>query len=281
VSAARSGLAVFLGILAASAVARADDKDACASASEQAQQLRARGKLIEAREQLLLCSRRACPGVVKDDCEHVLGDVEASLPSVVVSAKDPDNNDTVAVRVLLDGAPLADTLSGLAIPLDPGVHNLRFELAGAKPVEQRVVVHEAEKNRTITVTFESLTPRVTHPVDAPRAPDVPPRATAKRAPSPLATIFATLSAVGVGAFGYFQIRALVDASHLRSTCAPSCAQGDVDGVSNEVVGAHVSIIAALAFGAAATWFFLSPPRPTAGSTSLDVGPGGARLRVTF
>jgi hypothetical protein len=282
VSGTRSGLATLFALLVAAPFAGADDKDACASASEQAQQLRSRGKLIEARDQLLACSRRACPAVVKEDCERILTDVEASIPSVVVNARDPDNKDTVAVRVLADGAPLAETLTGLAIPLDPGAHTLRFELAGAKVVEQRVVVHEAEKNRVITVAFESLTPKPPRVVEPPRLPIDSHRETTSRVPSPFAYVFATLGAVGIGAFGYFQLRALFDASHLRSTCAPHCPQSDVDGVSTEVVGAHVSLVLAVVFSGAATWFFLkSPSSASVGATSFSVGPGSVLLRTTF
>ena len=49
--------------------ARADDKEQCVAASEQAQTLKDEGKLRAARSQLLACARDVCPGIVRKDCD--------------------------------------------------------------------------------------------------------------------------------------------------------------------------------------------------------------------
>jgi hypothetical protein len=49
-------------------------------------------------------------------------------------------------------------LDGRAKPIDPGQHTLRFETAGAAPIEQTLQIHEGEKNRTITASFAAASP---------------------------------------------------------------------------------------------------------------------------
>lgn len=148
----------FLAPMALAAIfvalpAIADDKTECIAASEKAQQLRDEHKLTKAREALLACGRDVCPGPVRKDCAEQLADLEKKMPSVVIRAKDKAGNDAVAVKVSSDGVVLGESLDGRAIPLDPGVHTFRFEMAGADPIEQKVVIGEGEQNRTVMASF--------------------------------------------------------------------------------------------------------------------------------
>src|SRR5580765_5052723 len=70
-----------------------DDKKACIASSEKAQQLRADGKLLASRQELLVCARDVCPGVVRKDCAKWLGELEDALPSIVLGAKDGKGHD--------------------------------------------------------------------------------------------------------------------------------------------------------------------------------------------
>src|SRR5687768_18526547 len=133
---------------------KSDVKAECAAAYELSQEKRKAGELILAREQLKICIRDACPSFVRNECTEWLGEVEASLPTVVLAASRGDQ-DLDDVRVSMDGQPIADALTGAAIPLDPGTHVFRFELDGSPPIEQRVVVRVGEKNRRIAVSFDA------------------------------------------------------------------------------------------------------------------------------
>lgn len=144
---------IALATLFVALPAMADDKTECIAASEKAQQLRDEHKLTKAREQLLVCVREACPGPVKRDCVEQLADLDKKMPSVVIRAKDKAGNDAVAVKVSSDGTPLTAALDGRAVPIDPGVHTFRFEMDGAEPIEQKVVVGEGEQNRTVMANF--------------------------------------------------------------------------------------------------------------------------------
>ncbi|MBC7018191.1 hypothetical protein, partial [Salmonella enterica] len=58
-------LAATTTLLVAESAARADDREQCAAAADQAQQLRDEGKYRRAREQLLVCARDVCPAPIK------------------------------------------------------------------------------------------------------------------------------------------------------------------------------------------------------------------------
>src|SRR5215472_11973757 len=69
--------------------AGAVDKAACVDAAETGQRLRKEGRLISARDSLLVCASPECPEVVSQDCTGWLGEVQRRLGSVVVRARDP------------------------------------------------------------------------------------------------------------------------------------------------------------------------------------------------
>src|SRR4051794_33678226 len=87
-----STLLAFLATVAAHrSVAAGDAKaetKACLAASDQAQQLKDERKLVKAREQALACSKDSCPGPVRKDCLQWLQTIDASLPSIVINARD-------------------------------------------------------------------------------------------------------------------------------------------------------------------------------------------------
>ncbi|WP_437518023.1 hypothetical protein [Sorangium sp. So ce1099] len=193
---ARPALALFLAaaLSLVGADARAQpSKRACAAAYERAQGLRRDGKLIAAREALIACSQPTCPAAAVADCGPWLAEVEKSLPSVVIAARDAGGRERLDVRVLVDGRLLAAALDGKALPVDPGPHTFRYEPAGGPAVEERVLIREGEKNRAITVFLGAPPaggPSSPRPLAAPaasaspsRAPHAPPAAPALAAPA--------------------------------------------------------------------------------------------------
>lgn len=119
---------------------------------------RGEGKLIDARRQAVTCSASTCSTHVTKDCIQWLGEIDASLPTVVFTATDPAGAETTVVRVTIDGQTVVEKLDGKAIPLDPGEHMVRFEMEGAEPFEQKFLIRQGEKNRTLTATFRRLPP---------------------------------------------------------------------------------------------------------------------------
>jgi hypothetical protein len=134
-------------------VRAADAKVECLAAADQGQSLRDDGKYRKAREAFATCARDACPKVVARSCSQWLRETDDATPTLVLGAKDAAGSDVASAHVTLDGEPFTDALDGKPLPVDPGEHVLAFTRPGCDPVETRVVVRAAEKNRAVTVTL--------------------------------------------------------------------------------------------------------------------------------
>jgi hypothetical protein len=261
---AASVAAIVLGSNApALAQSRKATLEACASASEAAQSLRADRKLALAREKLLVCTRAECPGPVKRDCDALLTQVDAAIPTLVLGARDAQGHDLVDVRVSLDGAPIQASLDGKPLAVDPGVHVLRFERAAGAAVEQSIVARESEKDRLIAVQFAGDAPTRTPP--APPADGSEPRAT------PWAGyVLAGVSLVGFGVFTYLDASGQSDFNGCKSSpCDVSALE------TKRIVTWSVLGVATVAAGAA-IWLLAtggSRARSSA-AAALVLGPGG-------
>lgn len=249
-------LAVAAARLLWSADATATTVEACVQASESAQELKDQGKLRAARDELLRCVDDSCPGPVKHECLRLLTEVEARMPSVVFSVRDAAGNDITSVRVSIDGLPLVDRIDGKSVPVDPGEHVFRFEVAA--PLERRVTVHESEKGRLLSVGLPAPLP-----LAPPRATSERPSSTARSRPTPVLTyVLAGTAAVGVAGFVYFWLGAVAEAKNIQQTCAPRCASANLASVRTQALVADISLGVGIAsaVAAAGTFFFLRPSR---------------------
>jgi len=197
------------------ALAQEPTKDECIAANEEAQSLQRSGHLRGARDRLRLCTSHACPGAVREDCAARIHDVEEALPSVVLAARDAAGADLVEVRVTLDGEPLASTLDGKAIDVDPGEHAFGFVAPDGARVDERVVVREGERRRVVEARFASppaaTTATALGPTGPAQAPAPPPPADHASAPGRSQRILAIVAGgLGVAALGvgtYFGLHA--------------------------------------------------------------------------
>jgi hypothetical protein len=133
--------------------AKPDAKDACIAASEHGQSQRDDGKYRAAHDSFLECSQDACPRVIQQSCTRWLRELEESMPTIVLGARDEHGNDLTDVTVTLDDAPFATLLDGKPVPIDSGPHVLRFQREGAPPVEQKLIVRAGEKARVVSVNI--------------------------------------------------------------------------------------------------------------------------------
>ena len=158
-------MAAATTLLVSATTARADDRQHCASAADQGQQLRDDGKYRRAREQLLVCAREVCPAPIRRDCLEWLTQVESTAPTVVFGAKE-GLKDLSEVKIYVDGAAVADRLDGKPVQMDLGKHTVRFEYQG-QTKEEEIVVGAGQKNRNVTMTFgAALTPTAPTPQNA-------------------------------------------------------------------------------------------------------------------
>jgi hypothetical protein len=201
-------------------------------------------------------------------------DVQASLPTIVVRARGPGGEDATDVRVLVDGAPFLDRLDGRAKPVDPGPHTLRFEMSGATPIEQSVVLREGEKMRIVDAAFAARSP-----ISSPRTHE---EATGEPSSFPWpAAIVAGAGLVAIGAFAYLGLTGLSDYHALQSGCGTngSCTKSDVDPVRTKLwVADGLGVAGVVALGVAGWLWFSSKSAVHAGVAPTA---GGARAVVAL
>lgn len=146
--------ALFAGACSpALAAAAKPTKSQCVDANTAGQSARLAGHLSEAREQLLVCSDKACPSIVRTDCIQRLEEIAKAQPTLVIGVKDRSGADVAAATVKLDGRLFTEKLDGTALPLDPGAHEIEVTLPGESAVTRKVVIKEGEKGRVETIAF--------------------------------------------------------------------------------------------------------------------------------
>jgi hypothetical protein len=249
-----------IGIVALAPTVRA--ADACSAAYEHAQERRADGDLIHAREQLLLCNKPECADFIRQDCGQWLGEVETALPSVSIEATDAEGRALTQVRVTVDGVLLAGELNGLALPLNPGTRHFRFEATGFPTLEHDVFLAEGQKSMVVHVKFA-----------APPAPTPTPPAAQKKRVGPTVYAFSALGAVGFAGFAVFGISG-VNAEHtLRGeSCAVThtCTDAQTSPIEHKYLYADISLsVGVLSLGTAAYFLFANsePAKPVSGANA--------------
>lgn len=243
---------------------------ACVSAYEDNQVLRQAGELLAARDKLLVCAQSTCPEAVRADCLRWLDEVQRSLPTIVVAARDVTGADTTDVRVFVDGTLAAESLDGRPIPMNPGAHDLWFE-HGDDRIDRKVVVQQGVRERRITVSFAP--DPVSTPVPPPPAPDAP----EEPGPPVLAFVLGGLGVAALGAFAGFGLVGSSEASDLNDTCGPTrtCADGDIDAARTKLIVADVSLgVGIVSLGIATTLLVLHATSEP--STAIDVGANVSR-----
>jgi hypothetical protein len=180
--ASRPSRALLVGILALAAgpsVANADvSKAECIDANAKAQDARREGRFSDARLLLLQCAVTACPDLVRDDCTRRFDELEKAQPTIVFDTKDASGRDVIAVKVTVDGKPLAERVVGLPLAVDPGEHTFTFTESGLPPVTQTFAIKEGVKNRHEVIVLGGSAPTT------PQAAPVPPSAPALSAAPP-------------------------------------------------------------------------------------------------
>jgi len=253
----------------------------CASAYEKAQLLRQRGKLVAARESAAVCARDACPEVARRDCARWTEELGREVPSVVVVVRDDADHDVVAQRLLVDGAPRVEVASGRAFELDPGSHVVRVERANAPPAEQTVIVYQGERDRIVRITVPSPpgvapAPVATAVAPAPSSPSAPATSGVSRArPSYVAAgIVGGLSLASLATSAYLGLTGRQQLSDLRSSCAPTCTDAQVDPVRTRLLASDVTLGVGIVGAAIATYLFVetASERSSAPTAQLEIAP---------
>lgn len=269
-----------IGVVFLSAVAHADTIEACIDAADQSQKQRDSGQWVEARESLLACSESTCPQTISKQCSKWLYDLDTSMPTIVVRVREAEHDVSDAV-ILVDNIAKAQP-DGKAIAVNPGPHVVVAHREGWVDAEAHVVVVSGEKNRAI-----SLEP--TKPPPLPMvAPTVPVIHTTQASRSFVFPWYAG-TLLGLGAASFVATTALVisagdDADTMRSSCAPACAQSDVDAARTKLIVANVLLgvgILSVTLSAGSLIYANVHSAPTRTGWSLIPRSNGLDARWTF
>jgi hypothetical protein len=266
-------------------------KATCQLAYKNARKLERAGQLVSAEKLLRTCAKPRCGVFLEHQCTFAYARIEADMPSVVPTAKDPDGKPVMALKLKVDGYLLASRLDGHAVTINPGVHEFTFETEAGVVARKRVMVLQGQRNRQLVV---SVPRRVASAEPAPERPSAPaasaaPKEEVAAAPAPAqepapeqapepkidlttaappqqsshpsrwfsATSIALLGvgAAGVGGYGLLTYWGRKDNDDLAQ-CAPSCSQSSVDHIDHLYLAADISLgvgVAALLGGAYLVW----------------------------
>lgn len=241
-----------LSFLSSTKPASAADDTACIQSYEQTQTLRKQSRFREAHDEATKCARDTCPVVLAKDCTKWLGELEQSIPTIVFDVKSTSGEELTLVKVMMDGKPLVDKLDGKALAMDVGPHTFHFESTdskvGGQPVEQKIVIHEGDKNRKVSVTL-----------GAAKANNANVQVGPADRPIPIsAYVFGGAAVLGLGIGTVFAISGSSKESDLDA-CRPSCPANDVNSVSTSYAIADILLTAGFVSAIAAAYIFLSRP----------------------
>ena len=280
--------------------AHAQGAEECNPAYEAADALTRAGgdKLLDARDKLLVCARPVCKPWMVKECTKSLSDLDARIPSVVLSAKDASGADLVDVRVELAEKTLTPRLDGKAIELGPGEHAFVFVAADGRRAIVQAIIREGEKAQRVAAVFEPLASDVAVP-PAPLAPS--PGASAPPPPEPpaaqderpasarqvergapiLGFTALGIGVVGIGVGAVFGALALGKTGTVDDHCrAERCDPTGLDAAGDARSFATVSTIGfavGLVAAAGGAYLVLSAPKRTKAQAKLDAGPRGISL----
>jgi hypothetical protein len=232
-------------------------EDACIAGAVDGQKLRKAGELRKAREAFVTCSRIECPKEIGERCTTWLAEVEASVPSIVVSVQDSNDRDVLDAEVRIDGEA-RDVRSGKAVEVEPGLHRVEAKSASGA-VQQDVVVREGERARLIRLVIALPAP--------PPPPDKPiPEPQPSKTFTYLAIGSLVTSAVATGFFIGFAAVGVADRD--RFGCAKVCSASNYSQVKNEFLAADTMIVVAgVTLAAGVVFWLLSRPSKAAAQSA--------------
>ncbi len=273
VNSMRHGVCVLLAVTSAAAGERGPG---CADAAERGQRNRAAGKVASAREDFIVCSATTCPEFIRTDCVAWLDELVKGQSTFVFYAKDESGSDLTRVKVSVDGQPLAETLNGLPIAIDPGEHTFRFEAQGFDTIEKKVLAVQYSKGRLLEIVMRrSAAVKIAPPADI-----APPAESSRGSASPLPWIFGGVGVAALGVFTGFEIKGWNDYSTAESGCGVtrSCSDADLSSgrTSFRIAGAALGV-SVVSFAAMAISLVLAPK--SASTTGSTRAPG--KVLFTF
>lgn len=301
---AAHGLAVALalGMLVASATARADATAAEMAAARQlfkeGKDLETKGAWVEAFERfkkvgevkmtpqvrfhIALCDENlgrlvsAINGFERAAAEAKKGDADvaenappraAALRKRVPTLRFVLKGELGSARLILDGDPVAPALIGTAIPVDVGAHTISLERRGKRTLLKEVgLAEQASQDIAIEVPDEDEEPAGDATPLGPKSPKARATGGGSRAPAIAAGVVGVGAFVGAGVFWGMRQSSLDDlvaACPTQRNCSPSLQSTYDSGHTYGTVSAILLGVGAAGVVAAGVLWFAFPPKPKA------------------
>jgi hypothetical protein len=164
--------------------------------------------------------------------------VRKVVPSVVLTAKNPEGVNVANLRVSVDGGPLVSKLDAREVPLSAGPHRFYFEGADGTGLDTEVVVREGERNQPVSVVLKPPIPSSVTPTS------VTASSAAVGAPIPWKTVDWIVGGAGVAALGVGAWSGTVAILHKNAAdCSNNvCAHGAVSGIRSAALISDVGWI---------------------------------------
>jgi len=269
-------------VLAASLASRAARADvtveACADSYTKGQEERLAGRLFSARTQFNICKNEACPAAIVQDCKRWVSEVEADLPTVLVTVTDATGKPVPSPSVQIDGVLVSPALLEAPIAVDAGPHVIKCDMAGYQPAELQPALRPEDRKLPVNLVLRPLAS--SEPAAVAVAPEAPRDTAAKPLPV-TALAFAGVGAIALGTSLYLGLSAKSKYDELKDACAPNCPKSAADSVHTRAVISDVALATSIvAFGAAA-WFYFSADTKKQPTTAfgLEPHPDGGRVRL--
>lgn len=128
---------------------------ACIDAYKKAQSSAQDAKLRAAKDSLALCTKPACPAIMRQECTNRYMQLDSDIPSVIPVVTDDSGTPRSLVEVRMDGELLTSKLDGHALPVDPGKHDFEFNTDGGVFAKKSVMIVQGQRNRPISVVYHS------------------------------------------------------------------------------------------------------------------------------
>lgn len=207
--------------------------DQCLADHLTSQKMQQLGRLLESQEHSYQCAAQHCPGQLRIDCLQWVNQLSERIPSLSFRVK-VEGHREANVQVYVDGHLTLKRLSGQALNIDPGSHEIRIEAEGYSPYTEQITINEGERFRDIVADFERPSPPASL---QPLADSKPAEGNSHVAEYVLAGIglAATAHAIGWGVY------ASSGKSQLESECSPFCKQSSVDSIRRRGLIADISL----------------------------------------
>lgn len=258
----------------------APSKGLCVDSHLEAQQAQSQGRLVFARERAAICADSACPRLVVDDCVRWLSDLDQRMPSVVFDVRvDGDANASATVSV--DGNIVSNWARGESLRLDPGEHEVRFELKPHQPVTRHVILGEGMRFRVVNAEFSTKKRGAPGRVAAPRSGMSVRSQTERPTPMIIYPLLAAGAAVAVLGIASEIIGASKE-HDLYKTCNPYCTDAELKPTRTAyLVGDLALAVSGLSLASAGIIYVARPERIRAASIGFAPLPSGGAAVATY